>query len=86
MKTKSLFLSAILSMGMTLMALPAGNQTYHYHRGEKIPFRNRTVSGCSVEVRDVTVKKGAKLIIQAERNATIGPGFTMETGAELQVK
>ncbi|MCM1532078.1 MAG: hypothetical protein NC048_07045 [Bacteroides sp.] len=48
--------------------------------------KNTTVSGYSVSVRDVTVKTGAKLTIDAKGTVTFGTNFTVEEGAELEVK
>lgn len=47
---------------------------------------DRTVKSCGdLLFENVTIKKGAKLTIEATGNVTFGNGFLLEEGAELQM-
>ncbi len=47
---------------------------------------NTTINGCNIDVQNVTVKNGAKLTLDAEKEITINGPFEVETGAELEIK
>ena len=48
---------------------------------------DRTVIGCdNLEVENVTVTNNAKLTLDAPGTITLGPGFKIELGAELEIK
>jgi len=47
---------------------------------------NRTVNGCNIEVENVNVSNGAKLILDAENVTTIKSNFKVELGSELEIK
>ncbi len=47
---------------------------------------NTTINGCNIDVQNVTVKNGAKLTLDAEKETTINGPFEVETGAELEIK
>lgn len=47
---------------------------------------NTTVNGCTIEVENVNVNNGAKLILDAENGTTIKTNFKVELGSELEIK
>ena len=47
---------------------------------------NTTINGCNIDVKNVTVKKGAKLTLDAEKETTINGPFNVEIGAEFEIK
>jgi hypothetical protein len=47
---------------------------------------NTTVSGCDINVQNVTVQNGAKLTLDAAGTTTITSGFEVQLGSELEIK
>lgn len=52
----------------------------------KVISNNTTVNGCNINVQNVTIQKGAKLTLDAEKETTINGSFEVEVGAELEIK
>ncbi|MDE5703515.1 MAG: serine protease, partial [Bacteroidales bacterium] len=52
----------------------------------KVISTHTTINGCNIDVQNVTVKNGAKLTLDAEKETTINGPFEVETGAELEIK
>jgi len=53
---------------------------------DEIISTNRTESACSINVKNVQVENGAKLILNTENRTTILKNFKVELGSELEIK